>query len=67
MYVPCILSSLLLVPTNAQYIYSRAPLSVDSLSAVSVIRDLPQPEKNWKIKKINGLQVSKRAPSENGP
>jgi len=31
------------------------------------IRGLPRPEKIWKIKEINGLEVSKRAPSENGP
>jgi len=31
------------------------------------IRSLLRPEKIWKIKEINGSQVSKRAPSENGP
>jgi hypothetical protein len=43
-------------------LYSRAPVSTDSVSAV--YRD---PKKNWKIKEINGSYASKRAPSENGP
>jgi hypothetical protein len=34
-------------------IYRRAPVSVDSVSAVSVIRDIPRPGKNLKIKEIN--------------
>jgi hypothetical protein len=33
--------------------YSHAPVSTDSVSAVSVICSLLWPEKNWKIKKIN--------------
>jgi hypothetical protein len=33
--------------------YSCAPVSIDSVSAVSVIRGLPQPEKNLQIKQIN--------------
>jgi hypothetical protein len=45
--------------------YSCAPISADSLSAVSVICSSPRPEKNLKIKEINGLLVSKRPPSEN--
>jgi hypothetical protein len=46
--------------------YSPAPLSADSVSVVSVIRCLLQPEK--KIGKLNKWFVSfKRAPSENGP
>jgi len=49
-------------------IYSHAPITADSVCAVSVICGLPQPEKkNWKIKEINGSQVSKHVPSENGP
>jgi hypothetical protein len=36
-------------------VYSRAPISADSVFAVSVIRGLPRPEKkNLKIKEING-------------
>lgn len=42
--------------------YSRAPVFIDSVSAI--YRGLP---KHWKIKEINGLWVSKRTPSENGP
>jgi hypothetical protein len=34
--------------------YRRAPISIDSVSVVSVIRDSPPPPKNWKIKEING-------------
>jgi hypothetical protein len=35
--------------------YSRAPISADSVSAVSVIRGLLRPEKKkLKIKEING-------------
>jgi hypothetical protein len=35
--------------------YRRAPVSTDSVSAFSVIRDSPRPEKNnWKVKEING-------------
>jgi hypothetical protein len=32
-----------------------APISVDSVSMVSVIHGSLQPEKNWKIKEINSL------------
>jgi hypothetical protein len=42
--------------------YSRAPVSTDSVSAV-----YRGPKTKWKIKEINGSQVSKRAPSENVP
>jgi hypothetical protein len=34
---------------------------------VSVIHSSPWPEKNGKIKEINGSYVSKCPPSENGP
>jgi hypothetical protein len=30
--------------------HSRAPVFIDSVSTVSVIRGSPRPEKNWKIK-----------------
>jgi hypothetical protein len=33
--------------------YSRAPVSADSVPAVKVIRGLPRPPKNLKIKEIN--------------
>jgi hypothetical protein len=33
------------------YIYRRAPESADSVSAISVIRGLPRPEKIRKLKK----------------
>ena len=37
------------------YIYMWTPVSVESVSAVSVIRGLPRPEKKiWKIKEKNG-------------
>jgi hypothetical protein len=36
-------------------IYSHAPVSADSVSAVSVIRSIPLPKKDLKIKEINGL------------
>jgi hypothetical protein len=48
-------------------LHAWPPASTDSVSAFSVIRDSPRPEKNnWKIKEINGSKVPKRAPSENG-
>jgi hypothetical protein len=34
--------------------YRHASVSTDSVSAVSVISGSPQPEKNGKIKEING-------------
>jgi hypothetical protein len=45
-------------------IYRCAPISTGSVSVVSVIHSGPQ--KNFKIKEINGSWVSKRPPSENG-
>jgi hypothetical protein len=44
------------------FLYRRTLVSV-----VSVICVLLRPEKIRKIKEINGLEVSKCAPSENGP
>jgi hypothetical protein len=44
-----------LVTSNHLTKYSRPPVFTDSVSAVSVIRGLPRPEKeSWKIKEING-------------
>jgi hypothetical protein len=42
---------------EANWHFSRievCPLFTDSVSAVSGIRISPRPEKNWKIKEING-------------
>jgi hypothetical protein len=36
---------------TAELVFSRAPISAESVSAVSVIRGLPRPEKNGKLKK----------------
>jgi hypothetical protein len=55
--------------------YSRAPVSADSVSGVSVIRGLPWPKKNLKIKEIkvhkfqNALQAStgRNMVKSNGP
>jgi hypothetical protein len=35
--------------------YRRAPISADSVSTISVICGSTQPEKNQKVKEINGL------------
>jgi hypothetical protein len=32
----------------------RTSVPTDPASAISVIRGVPQPEKNWKIKEMNG-------------
>jgi hypothetical protein len=40
--------------SKKKYTYSRAPVSADSVSAVSVIHGVPRPEKILKIKEING-------------
>jgi hypothetical protein len=32
----------------------RASVSTDPASAISVIHGVPQPEKNWKMKEMNG-------------
>jgi hypothetical protein len=47
-------------------LYSRAPVSTDSATAVSVIRGLSRPEKNLKMKEINGSSASKRAQARTG-
>jgi hypothetical protein len=46
---------------------SRASVSTDSGSAVSVIHGLLWAEKKCLIKEINGSEVSERVPSKNGP
>jgi hypothetical protein len=38
---------------SQKQVYNPAPVSADLVSAVSVNRGLPQPEKNGKIKEIN--------------
>jgi hypothetical protein len=53
--------------TDGHTKYSHAPVSIGSVSAVSVTRSLPWPPKNCKIKEINGSKVLKHAPSEKGP
>jgi len=49
------------------YSYRQTLVSTDSVSAVSVMHSLLWPKKIWKIKEIKGAQVSKCAPSQNGP
>jgi hypothetical protein len=46
---------------------TRATVSTDSVSAVSVILGLLQSEKKWKIKEVIGSYVLKRTPGENEP